>query len=288
MLRISLPWILEVMASIDQLAGVANMNRGEAKFLCRSAVSGVQTIFEQSIYAPYLKSSREKATTLIEILKPMSTDYDDDKLKELPFTAYEASSVRYHREQFRSVFFAELSGLPSFLVTGKGGYDINTLIDEGQKLFPELTLSKCPEAESDMREAGKALAFELATSCGFHVFRVTESVLKRYWDHVSDGKDRLNFQTIGSYAKELESKKLRRRKDMGDSQTARQLAPQSAQSTPDANLTVEDAIATLGIARSVIAAMLRVMPDIPSPLAHPTLTYNTLSDVKTARFATRL
>ena len=254
------------MASIDQLAGLANMNREAAKSLCRSAEIGVQTIFEQSIYAPYLKSSREKATNLIEILKPISTDYDDDKLKELPFTAYEAASVRYHREQFRSVFFAELSVLPSFLVTAKGGYDINTLIDEGQNLFPASTLSKCPEADKDMREAGKALAFELATSCGFHVFRVTESVLKRYWDHVSGGKDRLVLQTIGSYAKELESKKL------GDEkiwETLKQLARlhRNPLIHPDANLTVEDAISTLGLARSVIAMMLCVMPDIPSPLA---------------------
>ena len=77
MLKISLPWILEVMASIDKLAGVkANMNREAAQFLCRSAEIGVQITFEQSIYAPYLKISREKATNLIETLKGVSADYD--------------------------------------------------------------------------------------------------------------------------------------------------------------------------------------------------------------------
>ena len=130
----------------------------------------MQITFEQSIYAPYLKSSREKATNLIEILKRISTDISADNEETL--TPYEEWSIHHNREQFRSVFFAELSVLPAFLATGKEGYDVNTLIDEGQKLFPASTLSKCPEAESDMREAGKALAFELATSCGFHVFRL--------------------------------------------------------------------------------------------------------------------
>ena len=177
-------------------------------------------------------------------------------------------SIHHDREQFKSVFFAELSVLPAFLATGKEGYDVNTLIDEGQKLFPALTISKCPEAESDMREAGKALAFELATSCGFHIFRVTESVFKRYWDHVSGGDDRSNF-TIGYYAKELENKNLGDKKIW---ETLKQLASlhRNPLIHPEVNLTVEEAIDTLGIARSVIAAMLRVMPDIPSPLAPQT------------------
>ena len=265
MLRISLPWILEVVAFIDELAGVkANMNREAAKFLCRNAEIGVQLTFEQSIYAPYLKISREKATDLIETLKRVSAEISADNEETL--TPYEEWSIHHSREQFRSVFFAELSVLPSFLVTAKGGYDINTLIDEGQNLFPASTPRKCPEADKDMREAGKALAFELATSCGFHIFRVTESVLKRYWDHVSGGDDRPNLQTISSYAKELESRKL------GDEkiwETLKQLARlhRNPLIHPDANLTVEDAISTLGLARSVIAMMLCVMPDIPSPLA---------------------
>ena len=264
MLKISLPWILEVVASIDGLAEVkTNMNKTAAQFLCRSAEIGVQITFEQSIYAPYLKSSREKATNLIEILKRISADNEET------LTSHDVWSIHHSREQFKSVFFAELSVLPAFLVTGKEGYDVNTLIDEGQKLFPALTLSKCPEADKDMREAGKALAFELATSCGFHIFRVTESVLKRYWDHVSDGKDRPNLQTIGSYAKELESKKLGDKKIW---EALKQLASlhRNPLIHPKAILTVEEAIDTLGIARSVIAAMLRVMPDIPSPLAPQT------------------
>ena len=255
MLRISLPWILEVMASIDQLAGMeANMNKESARFLCGSAKIGVQNVFEQSIYAPYLKISREKATSLIATLDRISADNREETL-----TAYDAWAIRYNREQFRGIFFSELSVLPSFLVTGKEGYDVNTLIDEGQKLFPASTLSKCPEAGKDMREAGKALAFELATSCGFHVFRVTESVLKRYWDHVSGGQDRPDLQTIGSYAKELESKKLGDKKIW---ETLKQLASlhRNPLIHPEAILTVEEAIDTLGIARSVIAAMLRVMP----------------------------
>ena len=103
---------------------------------------------------------------------------------------------------------AELNILPSFLAFGKEGYDINVLIDDGLKLFSPSTLSKCPEAKFDMQEAGKALAFELATACGFHVFRVTEAVLKRYWEYISGGQERPSPQGIGAYARKLKKKNL--------------------------------------------------------------------------------
>jgi hypothetical protein len=110
--------------------------------------------------------------------------------------------LNYEREQFDLVFLSELGTLPSFLVVGKESYDTNILIDEGTRLFPPTLLQKVLEARQDALEAGKALAFELGTACGFHIFRVTEAVLKQYWDNAS-GATRPRLQTIGSFVKEM-------------------------------------------------------------------------------------
>ena len=226
MLQISLPWILDVVASIDRLKEIdTGMKKSAAWLFCISAKHSIETIFDQSIYRTHLKISRERAQTLLQTL---STILPDNSKDDEVLSAFEKWSIHNQREQFRNVFFAELSVLPSFLVMEKEGYDIKVLIEEGEKLFPPSTLKKCPEADEDMKEVGKALAFELATACGFHIFRVTEAVLKRYWDHVSGGKKRPDLETIGSYAKTLESDELGDKKIWEALKQLANLQPQSA------------------------------------------------------------
>jgi hypothetical protein len=146
------------------------------------------------------------------------------------------------------------------VVQPKEGYDVSLLTAAGSILFPKSLLQKVPEAETDSMEAGKALAFELATSCGFHVFRIVESTLKRYWDEVSDKKDRPKLETIGSYSIELDKGKF------GDEkvwESLKQLAKlhRNPLIHPEVILSVEEAIGIVGIARSVVGMMLQKLPD---------------------------
>ena len=265
MLKISLPWILHVMASVDRLQQITTGQPvHSAWFLCFDAKQNVDAIFVNSVYSPHLKISRERASMLKTALDEMSPQKRD---QESAVTDLDAWMIKFHGNQFREVFMAELNILPSFLVNEKEGYDINALTDGGHKLFPASILRKCPETKWDMREAGKALAFELATACGFHVFRVTEAVLKRYWDHISGGKARPNPSGIGAYATELKNKNLGDKKIY---EALIQLAKlhRNPLVHPEVILTVEEAIETLGIARSVMGAMLRSLPD-GAPSADP-------------------
>ena len=253
MIRISLAWILEVMSSIERLEQIDDNTDQRKVFWCFSARGDIQKIFEQSIYAPYLKISREKATTLISVLDQICEP-------EHQFSITDLWLLRGARTEFKNVFLAELSILPAFLVSEKEGYDLNTLTDKGYKLFPASLSQKCPNADEDMMAVGKTLAFELATACGFHIFRVTETVLKRYWDCVSKGQPHPSLKTIGGYAKELESKNLGEKKTR---ETLKQLSKLHRNPVihPDVTLTVEEVIGTLGIARSVISSMLNEIPD---------------------------
>ena len=254
MIRISLAWILVVMNSIEGLARIDNdMDRQMVHAWCSGARNALQMIFEQSVYAPYLNVSREKATNLISILEEVCEP-------EHQLSAMDLWLIRNRRDEFKNVFLAELSILPAFLVSEKEGYDLNTLTNKGYKLFPTSLSQKCPDADEDMMAVGQTLAFDLATACGFHIFRVTETVLKRYWGSVSKGQPPPSVKTIGNYAKELESRNLGEKKTR---EALKQLSKLHRNPVihPDVTLTVEEVINTLGIARSVISFMLNEIPD---------------------------
>lgn len=267
MIRISLPWVFGVVTAIDQLDRVqaaANWANGAPQIY--NAKMQLEALFDQSIYREYLRISRQKASELHVVLSSFVEKINREANEEI--TPVDIWTMLSRRDEFRTVFFSELSTLPSFLVTAKEGYDINLLIDRGMALFPESLLTKAPETEKDAMQAGKALAYELATACGFHTFRITESVIKRYWDVVSDGKERPHLETIGNYSAEMEKQKF------GDQKIVESLKQMSRLHRnplihPEVILTGEEAIEILGIARSVIGAMLRVLPDEPPTTGAP-------------------
>jgi hypothetical protein len=169
------------------------------------AQNQLQTVFTNSPYSTHLRISRDLAGELHKSTSDMIGDGSDN---DRVIADHEIWLLKFRRDAFKPVFISEISTLPSFLVMEKEGYDINLLIDDGKKLFPATLLSKAPEAVRDAMEVGKAIAFELPTAAGFHIFRVVEAVLKRYWDHVSSKKDRPKLETIGTYAAVLEDSKF--------------------------------------------------------------------------------
>ena len=172
------------------------------------------------------------------------------------------------RERFKTVFLSEISTLPAYLVSPKESHDIVLLIESGETLFPPNMLEKAPETNEDAKEAGRCLAFERNTACGFHTFRVVEAVARLYWDHVTNGKQRPNPETIGNIAGQLEINKF------GDEKIIQALKQMSKLhrnplAHPDVILTSDEAGAAIGMARSVITAMLAGLPDVPLTTGAP-------------------
>lgn len=261
MLRMSLPWFLDVVSAIDAIPNT--MFQGNpprpAPYVFHNAKGQLEALFNQSIYAAYLRASREQAGKLYAAIDVMLKLVDDPGSTIGDFDIWEVS---HERDQFKTIFLADISLLPSFLVAGKESYETNTLIDDGTKLFPSTLSKKVPEAVPDAYQVGKALAFELATACGFHIFRVTEAVLKRYWDYVSSAAPRPSLETLGSYAAEME------KRNFGDKKVIESIKQMTRLHRnplihPEVILSVEEAIETMGMARSVVGAMLRVLPDAP-------------------------
>jgi hypothetical protein len=261
MIRINAPWLLDIIEGIDTLDGLSagqTLIDEIGRFF--SAQSKLEAVFDQSFYGDHLRASRAAGKDLHNVLAAF-IDRDDWATTKL--TEYDIVNIKGKKATFRTVFLADLSVLPIYIVSKKDTYDVNRLIEEGIKLFPPTIMTKAPEVEKDAAEAGRALAFELATACGFHTFRVTESVVRRYWDHISAGKPRPSLETLGTFVAEMEKNKF------GDSKVVEAIKQMTRLHRnplihPEVILTVEEAIGIIGMARSVIGEMLKVLPDAPT------------------------
>lgn len=74
--------------------------------------------------------------------------------------------------------------LPTYYVEKIGAYSSDDLISRAENVFPVDIRSNLPQqAIEDFRMAGKCLAFDAATACGFHVFRAADAMLRVYCTH---------------------------------------------------------------------------------------------------------
>ena len=261
MQRIDLAWLIETFQSIDALVDIQPGEDGiDSWSKIHDARSKIEAIFMQSVYAQHLNICRRKADEFIAASNPAFDHLSEDFAYAI--SAVEAYNIREAASRFKLVFLSELSALPAFLVTPKENYSIDYLIDAGYGLFPADMLKKAPETEDDSQEAGRCLAFERNTACGFHTYRVVEAVLRRYWDVATNGKPRPKIESLGKMSAELVDG------GYGDKKVTESLLQlarlhRNPLAHPDVILTSDEAISALGMARSVITHMLTVLPDVP-------------------------
>ncbi len=267
MIRINLPWIIEVMDALNRLDTIKPGERLVRFSHCLfDAEYQLESLFDRSIYRPFLRISRQQALDLHHFIQQLLRESRGDSERML--TDVEVWSFKNRRDRFKTAFLAEMSTLPSYLVTNKESYDVNLLIESGVGLFPPNLLSKAPETENDAMEVGKALAFEVPTACAFHVFRVLDAVVRRYWDEVSMGMERPKNATLGNFAVEME------KQGTGDQrviESLKQVAKlqRNYMLHTEAVMTIEDAIGVIGIARSIIGVMLHILPDTQLSISAP-------------------
>lgn len=262
MIRISIPWIIEVFESLDAIDRFKSKDTILDSFaLLLGAQSKLEAIFDQSIYGSHLRASRDAASQLHkEITELLGVE---EKWEDRVINEYEVFGLKEQRDKLKTVLLAELSVVPCFLVSLKDSFDVSLLVEAGSRLFPASLLVKAPETEKDAMEVGRALAFELPTACGFHTFRVTESVVRRYWDIATKGLARPKLETLGNFSAELE------RMQMGDIRIVEAIKQMTKLHRnplihPEVILTSEEAIGIIGMARSVIGAILATLPDAPT------------------------
>jgi hypothetical protein len=260
MLRISLPYIYKLSNQLEPL-GSLPMDETPYREIWGNLFVAEQAVMEMhqgSLYGPYLRSSGPFAVDLLNKIRKI-TSRDDF---EGTVAGIDLWSVKRSFEEYKTTLLAELGSLNSYFITQKGSHDTFSLLMHGETLFPSDLTIKVPEARFDPSEAAKCLAFEVATACAFHVFRATESVLRRYYLHVTGGKAPPKVRNIGVYLHVLnrdncgDPKVLAALKQMADLHRNPLIHPEAA-------LTIEEALAIVGIAASAMTTMLSELQAVP-------------------------
>jgi hypothetical protein len=97
-----------------------------------------------------------------------------------PLFKPEVEQLHSLRQRFEGSLQTELAGSPTFFVPPRGIYDTTALIERAETVFSPAILERLSaEAIADLRQAGRALAFDLPTASGFHGCRAVEAVIKK-------------------------------------------------------------------------------------------------------------
>ncbi len=100
----------------------------------------------------------------------------------------------------------ELDRLPMFTVTKKGNLSIDSLVEGASEGYPKAILELTDEfINNEINQSGRCLAFELPTSCGFHILRSVEIGIKAYVHAATGSLPKINQRNWGEYIRQLES-----------------------------------------------------------------------------------
>jgi hypothetical protein len=269
MIRVSLTYIFDLATALEAIEKLPDgpVPLSQVIFDVFSPQSSLTTLYDQTLYRPYLRSSHSIAQELVAALNVITDNLSDANRQ---IQAHEIWAIKDSYRRFKIALRAELGILHSYFVTQKGGLDTVSLLAFGENLFPDDLVSKVPEALFDVKEAGKCLAYETPTAAGFHIFRATESVLRKYYLHMTNGAAPPKVRSIKVYTKALRLRKVGTQKLLSSLDQMAELH-RNPLIHPEAVLSQEEAYGVFGIARSVIGFMLGELPAISVTTSTPTL-----------------
>ena len=166
----------------------------------------------------------------------------------------EAYRIRQAAMEFETVSSAELPTWDTYIVSKKGIYSTADLIERAEMAIDESARQALTQnVLTDFKQAGRCLAFELATAAGFHTMRAVEAVLRGYWLLVQKPTTGVKPPEMAVCINELrvagEDPKL-----MDILDHIRDLHRNTIMH-PEAFLTMTDALRLFDIAKSAISAM---------------------------------
>lgn len=120
---------------------------------------------------------------------------------------FELNAIVAKIEQFRTVLIADLRIAASFTVTKSGIFDVNQLVNCARNVLPPSGfIALADETLKEIDDAGRCLAFNLPTACGFHCMRGVERVIKRYLADFLTAGEIDSMSNWGQYLAALENR----------------------------------------------------------------------------------
>jgi hypothetical protein len=228
----------------------AGMQRVEAIVEAHQVLQGINDALTSS-HSP-IDGSKDHAKALIGLL-------EDTKKQIGPVSQGEVEKLQKQFASFDAVFGADLRRINAYVVTKKGIYNTSDLIENAELHLPINIGEYVKGASEELRSAGKCLAFELPTACGFHLLRAVESVMRCYYETLKGEELQERLPTWDAYIKKL--------KEVGADEGILLVLSQVREKHrnpvmhPDEVLDMKAAQVLFGIAMTAIAAMAGVMED---------------------------
>jgi hypothetical protein len=181
--------------------------------------------------------------------------------------------INWLSNRLNIILEGEFAVQPTYNVSPKRAFDIDTLIYAGSKVFTDTPGDFDAEEIYNLEQAGKCLAFEVPTAAGFHIFRAAEAVLRRFYLEVVGTLPKLKSRNWGVYISNL-------RKHGGVDARILSLLDQIKDlyrnpiMHPETRLDMKQALSLVGVAESVMSAMIadlkfREATKGFSPVVHP-------------------
>lgn len=245
-----------------------------------NAGTAIDQAVNHSVYNHLMRNPcRVAANALVEHINRIKQKIiDTDDWSEAKLDGFDSMRLQTLYTKFETLFLGDLQTGAVYLVSPKGGYDTDALIEAGLLLFGGDLAAKIPDAIPDIRQATRCIAFELPTAAGFHLHRAHEAVLRAYWDNVTGGKPRPKQQNMGVYLTQLEK--------LGKGKKAVRAHLQSIKDFhrnplmhPEQSLDLEQALDLLAAIRSSIGYMLQAIPaDSFAPLLETAAAIAAIAD----------
>ena len=199
--------------------------------------------------------SRDAAEKLLRaIYSVLPEKYEDfPTVEEQPLNWAQVYSITNGLREFETILAAELPTLTTYIIDQKAAYSTPDIVENAEIIFTkEIRKSLGEAAIEDIRQAGRALAFDLFTAAGFHIVRATESVIRRYYAVVVGSKPKKRdwgAYIVGLRGKGADDKIVAAIDQMRSLHRNPLLHPEDV-------LSEEDALGLFGIAQSAIIAIL--------------------------------
>jgi hypothetical protein len=207
--KINLPFFYQLGTHLGALAALNTEGIGKTEVILKSWRAKEHVVALLRAF-PSLTVCRATGQELLDAMEGVDEWFRkasaEDMQKELDPRDFKLRQAITKAKEFETVLSAELQTLATYEASQKGIYSTPDLIERAEQVLPESVVPKInPRAIEEIRLAGRALAFDTATACGFHIMRATEVVLHDYYVAACNPKPKPKerLKNWGAYIGEL-------------------------------------------------------------------------------------
>lgn len=176
----------------------------EMGLACMVALKPLEEFLDKNLLN--LEASVDAGKELLAFLKAGHEQFASKGVTTGPANSVLLQCLERSHSSFMIVLSRELPRRPTYIVGKKGGMKEELLIDNGEVFFPSELTTKAPDAIGDIQSGTRCIAFDLPTAAGYHFHRANESVLRVYFDAVTNNAPRPTDRSIGKYLQAMDSR----------------------------------------------------------------------------------